>query len=190
MTRLEAALLDVVGFLDERRIPYMVIGGFANLHWGVERFTRDLDLTIETADDALEGLLGQLASRYTLSDPDPIAFVRRNHLIRLETQTGVPVDLILAALPYEIGAIRRAVAVEVTGREVRLCSPEDLIIHKLASERPQDALDVEGLVLRQAARLDRQYLAARIRELAQGLERPGLVGSFEALLKKADALPG
>ena len=47
MTRLEAALLDLAAFLDERHLPYMTIGGFANLYWEVERFTRDVDITVE-----------------------------------------------------------------------------------------------------------------------------------------------
>ena len=189
MTKLEAALLDLSGFLGEHRIPYMIIGGFASLYWGVERFTRDLDLTIEVGDDALEDFLRQIAGRYALADGDPLNFVRRNHLIRIETQAGVPVDLMLAVLPYQVAAIRRAVPIRVEGRNVQLCAPEDLIIYKLASERPQDALDVEGIVLRQSARLERPYLAARVRELATGLDRPGIVAFYDKLLEKADSLP-
>jgi hypothetical protein len=58
MTKLQAALLDLAAFLDERRLPYMVIGGFANLHWGVERFTRDIDITVEVTDEGLRHLRG------------------------------------------------------------------------------------------------------------------------------------
>ena len=190
MTKLEAALHDLSTFFDEERVPYMVIGGFANLHWGVERFTRDLDLTIEASDEALEGLIQRLASRFKMTVDDPLAFARLNHLIRLQTPTGVPVDLIIAALPYESAAIRRAVALDVAGRTIRLCSAEDLIIHKLASERSQDAVDVEGIVLRQSRNLDRRYLAARVTELAEGLERPEIRNFYDELLKKADSVAG
>ena len=65
MTKLEAALVDVTSFLDDGRIPYMVIGGFANLFWGVERFTRDLDITIEVSDAALEELVSNLAELFS-----------------------------------------------------------------------------------------------------------------------------
>ncbi|MEK7823483.1 MAG: nucleotidyl transferase AbiEii/AbiGii toxin family protein [Candidatus Eisenbacteria bacterium] len=187
MTKLEAALLDLSTFLDESRIPYMVIGGFANLFWGVERFTKDIDITVGVPADGLSDLLGRLRARFTLTVPDPEAFARRNHLIRLRTGSGVEADLIMAVLPYEFAAIGRAVAVEVGGRPVRVCSPEDLIIHKLASDRPQDAVDVEGIVLRQAAKLDRTYLWPRVRELATGLDRPTIVEFLEAALRKADA---
>ncbi len=188
MTKLEAALLDLTSFLEGERVPYMVIGGFANLHWGVERFTNDLDVTIEVNDDALENLIRGLGNRFTLSIADALTFARRNHLIRLETPVGVPAHLIIAALPYEMAALRRAIPVDVAGKSLRLCSPEDLIIHKLASERPQDSVDVEGLVLRQCRTLDRAYLATRVRELAEGLERPQIVGFYETLLRRADSL--
>ncbi len=190
MTKLEAALVEVTSFLDDRRIPYMIIGGFANLFWGVERFTKDLDVTIEVPDQELEDLVRRLGERFDLSGLDALASARRNHLIQFQTRTGVPVDLIIAALPYESAALRRAIAANVAGKEVRLCSPEDLIIHKLASERRQDAVDVEGLILRQSKKLDRQYLGSRIRELSAGLERPEIVELYEELLRKADSLPG
>src|SRR5262249_5976024 len=151
---------------------YMVIGGFANLFWGVERFTRDVDVTIEVSDDGVPELIRVLSGRFDVDEPDPLGFARRNHLIRIRTRAGIPVDLIIAALPYESAAIRRAVSAQVGDTTVRLCTAEDLVIHKLASERPQDALDVEGIVMRQAPALDRAYLEARVRELAAGLERP------------------
>ena len=186
MTKLEAALLDLAAFMDERRLPYMTIGGFANLYWGVERFTRDLDITVEIADPALPGLIADLAQSFRLTVENPLEFARRNRLVRVQTQTGVDVDLILAALPYESAALRRAVAVDLGGRTFNLCSAEDLIIHKLSSERMQDAVDVEGIVTRQVGRLDLSYLAPLVRQLAAGLERPEIVQFFSKTLAKAE----
>jgi hypothetical protein len=188
MTRLEAAIVDLTAFLDEERIPYMIIGGFANLHWGVERFTRDIDITIEIDDGRLEHLIRRLGGRFKLPRGDTLAFARLNHLIRIDTQNGVPADLIIAALPYETAAIRRAATVPVAGRTIRLCAAEDLIVHKLASERLQDAADVEGIVLRRSKHLDREYLATRIAELAAGLEQPEILDRYRKLLARADAL--
>lgn len=185
MTKYEAALLDLAAFLDERQLPYMVIGGFANLHWGVERFTRDLDITVEVADHALPKLLADLAQSFRITTADPETLARRNRLVRMQTRTGVDVDLILAALPYESAAIRRSVPVDLGGKSVRLCSPEDLIIHKLSSDRTQDAADVEGILLRQVGRLDLEYLRPLIRDLATGLERSDIIAFFEKALAKA-----
>jgi hypothetical protein len=186
MTRYEAALIDLAAFLDDRQIPYMVIGGLANLCWGAERFTRDVDISVDIADEGLRKLLADLEQSFRLTTADPEAFARRNHLVRMQTRTGVDVDLILAALPYESAAIRRAVPVDLGGRSIRLCSPEDLIVHKLASERTQDAADVEGILVRQAGRLDLAYLRPLVKDLATGLERPGIVAFFEKALAKAE----
>jgi hypothetical protein len=189
MTDLEPALLELCSFLDEHRTPYMVVGGFANIHWGIERFTHDLDLAVEIEPGALDGWLESLALRFKLRRADAAAFAKRNHLIRLETNSNVPVDLMVAVLPYERAAIRRAVEIPLGGRVIRMCAPEDLIIYKLASERLQDAADVEGIIFRQAKRLDRAYLETRVRELAAGLERPEIVDFYTRTLTRADSVP-
>ena len=189
MTKLEAAMLDLAAFLDERRLPYMTIGGFANLYWGVERFTRDVDITLEIDDSALPGFITDLEQSFRITVANPLEFARRNRVVRVQTQTGVDADLILAALSYESAALRRTVAVELGGRTVKLCSAEDLIIHKLSSERAQDAVDVEGIVMRQAGRLDLPYLEPQVRQLAAGLERPEIVEFFSKALTKAEG-PG
>jgi len=186
MTKLEAALLDMAAFLDERRLSYMTIGGFANLYWGVERFTRDVDITLEIDDSALPSLIADLAQSFRITVANPLEFAKRNRVVRVQTHTGVDVDLILAALPYESAALRRAVAVELGGRTVKLCSAEDLLIHKLSSERMQDAVDVEGIMVRRAGRLDLSYLEPLVRQLAAGLERPEIVEFFSRALAKSE----
>lgn len=185
MNHLEAALLEVVGFLDARGARYMVVGGFASLHWGRQRLTEDLDLTVEVQFPALAGFVEELGREFKLTVGDALEFARANHLIRLMTRVSVPVDLMLAALPFQVAALDRAVEIPVGPRTVRFCTPEDLVIYKLASERPQDHIDVEGVVLRQADGLDRKYLDRHVRDLATGLERPDILRIYSAALKRA-----
>ena len=189
MNHLEAALLEVVAFLEGRSTPYMVVGGFASLHWGRQRLTRDLDLTVEVPMSSLGNFVTDLGREFKLVEREPMGFAQQNHLIRLSTRVQVPVALMLALLPYEVAAIRRAVDVPVGPRAVRLCSPEDLIIFKLASERAQDHIDVEGVVLRQGEALDRPYLERHVRELAAGLERQDVLDIYAAALKRAELPP-
>jgi hypothetical protein len=62
----------------------------------------------------------------------------------------VEVDISLALPGYEDELFRRAVDFEVEpGKSIRLCSAEDLVIHKAVAGRPQDVMDIEGVVLRQ-----------------------------------------
>ncbi|MGH7729985.1 MAG: nucleotidyltransferase [Candidatus Eiseniibacteriota bacterium] len=185
MNHLEAALLEVVEFLEARGVRYMVVGGFASLHWGRQRLTEDLDLTVEVPFPELAAFVEDLGREFKLTTGDPLEFARRNHLIRLMTRVSVPADLMLAALPYQVAALNRAVEVPVGPRTVSYCTPEDLIIYKLASERPQDHIDVEGVVLRQSEDLDRKYLDPYVHDLAAGLGRPDVLRTYSAALKRA-----
>ena len=50
MNRLEAAVLDVADHLEGSQIPYMIFGGFANLHWGRPRLTEDIDIKVDVPE--------------------------------------------------------------------------------------------------------------------------------------------
>jgi hypothetical protein len=179
MTILEQVLVDVGRFLSENEIPYMIIGGMANAVWGQPRATLDIDATIWVEDKAIEGIVSRLSEEFRLLVPDPGGFIRETHVLPLEAREGVRVDLIFGTLPYEREAIDRARVLSVAGSPVHFCAPEDLILHKIISERDQDLADARGVARRQMRNLDVQYLEMRIRELAQVLERPEIWGRWQ-----------
>jgi Nucleotidyl transferase of unknown function (DUF2204) len=185
VNRLEAALLDVVGFLDAQRVPYAVIGGFANLHWGRPRLTQDLDLKISLDDSAWATFVAEAGKHFKLRPEQPLEMLRDLRVLPIATRTGVRVDLIVAGLPYEESAIRRAVPVDVSGTSVRLCTAEDLILHKIVSERSRDRDDVEGIIARQGTNLDLAYLDPLVEELARGLENPDLLEFYRTCWSQA-----
>ena len=67
--------------------------------------------------------------------------------------------------------------------KVRFMTAEDLILHKIVSERPRDHEDIVGIMRRQSGALDLSYLRPRILELARALSRPDMIEEFEALLR-------
>jgi hypothetical protein len=182
---LESALADLATFLDESRVPYMVIGGYASLLWGRPRLTRDLDVTVSVPEPAWGEFIARVGERYVLRLTDALAFAHSTRVIPAATRSGVPVDLLLAGLPYEEEAIARSRPVEVAGVTVRVCAPEDLILHKLVSERPRDREDVEAVIVRQGGALDLGYIGPRLRELATTLERPDMLDLYRACLRRA-----
>jgi hypothetical protein len=101
-------------------------------------------------------------------------------VLPLESRHGVRIDIIFGMLPFEQDAIRRARPIRIGDLEVRVCSPEDLIVMKIASERPRDLEDVRGVLRRRLADLDLDYLEPRIHELSSLLDRPELVQQWEA----------
>ena len=178
--RLEAALAGVARLLDGLRVPYMVIGGFAVTVWGQPRYTADLDLTIHCLvpeRDLIEGLLDSLTPLVA----DPLQFVRERRVLPARTADGTAVDIVFAGLPYEVAAIERAVPVEVAGYSVRICTAEDLIVHKIISSRPRDREDIRGIVQRRGDRLDRDYLTPIVRELAIALDQPDIFDFYRSL---------
>lgn len=175
MNALEQAVGFLARFLEERRIPYMVIGGIANLVWGEPRSTLDVDATVLVEEDAWPNLIEALCGIFRIIPKHPLAFLRDTHVLPVETQDGVRIDLLWARLPYEHKAIARATIEDVAGHRVRVCRPEDLIIHKIISERPKDREDVRAIVRHQGSRLDRRYLTQAIRNLSQALDQPELL---------------
>jgi len=182
MNALERAVSSLARFLDERRVPYMIIGGVANLVWGEPRATLDVDASVLVEDAAWPGLFAELRRSFRLIPRDPQGFLQETHVLPLETRDGVRLDLIWAQLPYEYKAIARAVVEEVGGVRVRVCRPEDLIVHKILADRPKDREDVRAVVRQQAGRLDRRYVTDAVRDLSAALDRPDLLQFLEDCL--------
>jgi len=70
------------------------------------------------------------------------------------------------------------------GKVVRLCSAEDLTIHKAVAGRPQDVRDIEGVVYRQGDRLDVEYIRSWLQEFAAVLETSAVLERFELPRRK------
>jgi hypothetical protein len=185
MSPLEAALVELARRLDALGVAYMVIGGYANLQWGRPRLTEDLDVTVRAGEDALPALLDGLAPAFRPRVPDAVAFARETAVVPMVSLEGTPIDLVLARLSFEDEAIARAVPLDVGGAVVRFATAEDLVLHKIVSDRPRDREDLEGIVIRQKHRLDLAYLRPRVSELARALQSPSMVEDLERMLREA-----
>jgi hypothetical protein len=167
-------------FFAERRIPYMIIGGLAVQRWGQPRLTRDVDVTVLLPPGGEEPVLRELTAAFSPRLADAVAFALENRVLPVRVVEGGDADISLGLPGYEEQAIARAVDYDLgQGRVVRLCSPEDLIVHKALAGRPQDVLDIEGVVARQGSRLDLGYLRAWLAELARAADDPAVIGRFE-----------
>lgn len=185
MNPLSLALEGLARRLSAHGVAYVVIGGFATLHWGRPRLAEDLDVTVHLDEAGLPSLLAALAPEFRAMVADPVDFARETAVVPLQSADGVRVDLVLARLPLEEEGIRRGVDVPVGEAVIRFATAEDLILHKVVSERPRGREDIEGIVRRQKGRLDREYLKPRIALVAPALQRPGLVAEIETLLNDA-----
>jgi hypothetical protein len=185
MTRLDKAVIEVVEFLNGQKLLYMIFGGYAVLVWGRARLTEDVDFKIRIHPEQFESLIRAAADVFRIRTRNPLELLRELRVLPLETSTGIRADVVAAGLPYEEEAIRRAVPLAVGGLDVRVCTAEDLILHKIISDRPRDLEDVAGVIAKQTSKLDRVYLDPRVEEIAAGLERPTISTFYRECLKKA-----
>ncbi|MBY0494667.1 MAG: hypothetical protein K2Y23_10665 [Cyanobacteria bacterium] len=108
------------------------------------------------------------------------------HRVVLLSENGVGLDIALAAYPFEIEALDRSTPWPLgTGVTLRTCSAEHLIVYKLVAARPQDLIDVDGVVRRQGARLDVALIRRWGREFAELKEDPDLLRPFENSWREA-----
>src|SRR5438309_859443 len=98
---LAEALQQISELLDAFNIPYMVIGGVANVAWGEPRSTQDIDITVAVDDDRVDELIDRLGRSLEILPVDPRQFLRDTRVLPLATRAGVRIDLIRAGLPFE-----------------------------------------------------------------------------------------
>ena len=185
MTVLEQALVRLSQTLSDNGIPYMIIGGMANAVWGEPRATLDIDATVWVRDDEISGTITTLEKVFQPLVSNPRQFIRDTSVLPLQTEEGVRIDLIFGTLPYEQKAIARAVALSIADYPVRFCTPEDLILHKIVSERERDLADAQGVALRRIQSLDITYLDSCVRELADSLGRSEILSNWERWKREA-----
>jgi len=68
---------------------------------------------------------------------------------------------------------------------LRVCSAEDLVVMKAFAARPQDWIDVEGILIRQRVKLDWDYIYANLTPLAELKENPSLVTQLREVEARA-----
>lgn len=180
------AAWEVGNFFSQRNIPYAVIGGLAIQAWGQARLTKDADMSI--AAPLVTGsapLVRLITGHFPSRSADPVDFAQTTRMVLITASNGVEVDISLALPGYEDQLFARAVDYEFeSGKTVRLCSAEDLIIHKAVAGRPQDVTDIQGVIDRQGEKLDAAYIRKWLKEFADALAIPEIAERFESPWQK------
>jgi Nucleotidyltransferase of unknown function (DUF6036) len=136
--------------LEQRHIPYMVIGGQAVLIYGEPRLTRDIDVTLGVGPERLAEVAEfASASGWRLLVEAPQEFVKKTMVLPcLDPPSGIRIDFIFSNSAYEQQAMDRVRQVEIGKAQVRFAAAEDLMIHKVVAGRPRDLEDVRSILLK------------------------------------------
>ena len=183
MNPLFAAAAEVEGVCVREHWRFCLIGGIAVLRWGEPRLTRDVDVTIVTGFGGEAGVIAGLLRRFKGRFPDADKFALRHRTLLLTATNGVPVDVALGALPFEVRAAQRASSWEVSSdASLTTCSAEDLVVHKAFAGRDRDWADIEGVVARQGGRLDEALIWTEVTPLLELKAAPESAARLTALL--------
>jgi hypothetical protein len=165
---------------------FCFIGGLPVQHWGEPRLTRDVDVTILTGFGAEQNFVSGILKSYKPRRPDAEGFALRYRVLLVQGSSGIGLDISLGALPFEERMISRATEVEfIPGIELRICSPEDLIVLKSFASRAQDWMDVASVIARQGSdNLDWEYIISNLTPLV-ALKEEGEIMDRLASLRKA-----
>ena len=140
---------ELLSILNDEKVKYLVVGGYAVSLHAQPRATKDLDILIRPSKRNAAALFRALAKfGAPLGGLKPDDFTERGSFFRMGTPP-VMVDILpeISGVDFD-RAWRRRVTETVdatTGLKVPFISAADLIAAKEAAARPQDLADVEAL---------------------------------------------
>ena len=175
-----SALQHIISQFDNQGV---IIGGIAASLLGQPRFTADLDAVIflgtndllrliEIADQ--EGMVGRIA--------DAEVFARKNRVLLLQHESsGIKIDISLGILPFEAEMIERGQEISVANIQLRLPTPEDLIIMKAVAHRSKDLADIQAIAASHP-NLDKERICFWVEQFGDALDLPDLWKMISQLL--------
>ena len=153
-------LLDVISRLNERRIPYAIIGAFAASFYGMVRASLDADavISIRNSQDA-QSLCKDLRSEnlqveYRSGDSDdPIAAV-----INIQDSFHNRVDLLIGIRGMAEDSFGRTQEAQFMGSSIKIIGLEDFIALKIFAGSPKDIQDAVGVLKVSGQKIDINFL--------------------------------
>ena len=176
------ALQHLLSRFDNRGV---IIGGAAVSILGRARFTEDVDAMFLLSNKDLPHFL-EMAKEEGIEPRvnDAVDFARKNRVLLLKhTLTDTGIDISLGALPFEEEMVERSELYEVDETlQLRLPTPEDLIIMKAIAHRPKDLEDIRTIADKYP-KLDVKRIENWVKAFGEVLETPDLWDLVNSLLK-------
>ena len=137
---------EFLELLNENKVKYLVVGGYAVAFHGHPRYTKDIDVWIELSPANANNILNALKEfGFGSLGLKPDDFLESDQIIQL----GYPpnrIDILtsLKDLKFE-DCYKTKVEVEIHGPHIDFIDIENLKKNKRATGRPQDLADAENL---------------------------------------------
>jgi len=135
---------EFLKYLNQRRVRYLLIGGWAVGIHANPRLTADMDLLIGKDDRNIDGIISALAD-FGIKGAQPEFFKKEDNTFRI----GLPplrIEILNKASGINFEACyKRKKVVKLDGLPVKVISKADLIKNKGAAKRPKDLADLVEL---------------------------------------------
>lgn len=157
---------DFVASLNEHKVRYLIIGGWAAGFHGYPRFTKDIDVLIDRTDRNAAATRDAIYDFFNGRPPETIDPYRDLMNPELVLQLGMPpnrVDLLsqVPGIDDFDAAWRRRARGSIGRSKASFAGLEDLLASKRAAGRPQDLADVAILERRAQKSRTAKKAAAR-----------------------------
>jgi len=176
-------LREIDRLMSELKAEYAILGGVAVSVYGEPRLTYDVDVNVILGKGDIERFLKKAKEHGFLPLPANIeGFVKKTGVMPLRFSKGGIKgrgDFIVARNPLEFQAIKRAHYVSVYSTRAKVIRAEDLVLHKLLSNRPRDREDAISVIKRQGAALDTRYINLWLGKVAKMSHMPALARFFK-----------
>jgi hypothetical protein len=181
-----SALADLMRWLDDTKIPSVIIGGVAASLLGRPRLTQDVDaLSMLPEADWADALAAAAGHGIVPRIENPLDFARRSRVLLLRhAESGIDIDLTFGRLSFEQTAVDNGESHDIGGLRVRLPRVEDLLVMKAIARRPKDLEDIEGLL---AAHPRADLVAVRrwVREFATAMSMSDMLDDFDKVVARS-----
>lgn len=178
---LVATLRTVTQTLQRQGIRYALIGGLSVVVRGRVRTTKDIDVLMTVPQLALPQFLDELAaSGFAIDLREAIDRWNQEGLLPLTSGSGIRVDFMKTVLPIFDTILHRATEEAFQDLTLKVIDVEGLLLLKLIAFRPQDQLDIRGLLAANRGQVDLDWVRREWSQLS-GLD-PQRISEFEAMV--------
>jgi len=127
-------LIKTISFLNDEKIPYMLVGSFVSSIYGEPRSTQDIDLVVQLHKSKIPNLIANFPPPRYYIEEELILFALQNKRMfnLLDTNEGDKINFYIQKdESYENEKFSRKVEKNIFGHPLVILSPEDTILSKL-----------------------------------------------------------
>ena len=139
--------IHLVKELEAQKVRYALVGGVAMAFYHQPRFTRDIDLLIDSED--YEKTKAILEREGYFESASPWTFksvpIELHRFLKVTTEDEMPIDILIAKTDEVRRMIQASVEAESEEGRVKIVSRENLIWLKKKRNSQQDKADIEML---------------------------------------------